>query len=201
MLSRTGIATETIATDAANQRLRIQGFVGRARPSPRSCQTPAERSGRLRFRVRERPSRRTSDSVSATSSGRCASTATGSGSREAEGYDLDEQMLAGLDRALEVTSPVEAAVADDHERRHEDRAACTSPGPKRRARLRRARNEIGFTHLSFFVDDVDRVAAHLAALGGEVLARQTRRQLGYEVVFVADPDGARVELMARPRRA
>ena len=54
-----------------------------------------------------------------------------------------------------------------------------------------SRGQIGFTHLSFFVDDVDRVAAKLAQLGGTILA-DTRAQLGYEVVFVADPDGARV---------
>jgi len=60
-----------------------------------------------------------------------------------------------------------------------------------------SRGSIGFTHLSFFVDDVDRVAAELAALGGEILTA-TRAQLGYEVVFVADPDGTRVELMAPP---
>ena len=36
-------------------------------------------------------------------------------------------------------------------------------------------------------------------LGGEVLAT-TRAQLGYEVVFVADPDGTRVELMAPPSK-
>ena len=60
-----------------------------------------------------------------------------------------------------------------------------------------ARNQIGFTHLSFFVDDVDATAARLAQLGGRVLD-ETRARLGYEVVFVADPDGARVELMGRP---
>ena len=62
------------------------------------------------------------------------------------------------------------------------------------------RNQLGFTHLSLAVDDVDRVAAHLAACGGTIL-RATRTTIRHpdgrrdEFVFVADPDGVRVELM------
>jgi catechol 2,3-dioxygenase-like lactoylglutathione lyase family enzyme len=62
------------------------------------------------------------------------------------------------------------------------------------------RNQRGFTHLSLAVDDVDRVAAHLVACGGRVLP-STRTSIRHadgrsdEFVFVADPDGLRVELM------
>jgi lactoylglutathione lyase len=56
------------------------------------------------------------------------------------------------------------------------------------------RNQLGLTHLSFFVDDVDDVAARLTDLGGTVQPR-TRAALGYDVLFFADPDGTRVELM------
>lgn len=62
------------------------------------------------------------------------------------------------------------------------------------------RNQLGFTHLSLAVDDVDRVAKHLAACGGTVLPA-TRTTIRHpdgrrdEFVFVADPDGVRVELM------
>ena len=62
------------------------------------------------------------------------------------------------------------------------------------------RNQLGFTHLSLAVDDVDRVARHLEACGGRVLPA-TRTTIRHpdgrrdEFVFVADPDGLRVELM------
>ena len=122
----------------------------------------------------------------------------GLGFAEAEGYDLDEQMLDGLDRALEVGAPVRlrSQMITNGELKIEllHFAAPVATGSPSTSRGR-----IGFTHLSFFVDDVDVVAARLASLGGEVLD-STRARLGYEVVFVADPDGTRVELMAPPRR-
>ena len=121
----------------------------------------------------------------------------GLGFEVAEVYDLDEQMLDGLDRALEVSAPVQlrSQMITNGSLKIEllhfgAPMAVGVPSP--------SRGQIGFTHLSFFVDDVDAVAARLAELGGTVLS-STRAQLGYEVVFVADPDGARVELMAPPR--
>ena len=120
----------------------------------------------------------------------------GLGFEQAEGYDLDDQMLDGIDRALEVSAPVKLRsqmikLGDlKIELLH-----FTEPRPTGAAST--TRGQIGFTHLSLFVDDVDAVAARLSALGGTVLGG-TRAQLGYEVVFVADPDGARVELMAPP---
>ena len=120
----------------------------------------------------------------------------GLGFTQAEGYDLDEQMLAGLDRALEVTSPVKlrSQMITNGEMKIE---LLHFAEPVAHGRSSASRGEIGFTHLSFFVDDVDEVAQRLAGLGGTILTG-TRAQLGYEVVFVADPDGARVELMAPP---
>ena len=107
-------------------------------------------------------------------------------------------MLDGLDRALEVSSPVKlrSQMITNGDLKIEllhyaEPNATGSPSA--------SRGQIGFTHLSFFVGDVDQVAAKLATLGGTILA-DTRAQLGYEVVFVADPDGARVELMAPPRK-
>jgi glyoxylase I family protein len=123
----------------------------------------------------------------------------GLGFTPAEGYDLDERMLDGLDRALEVSSPVQlrSQMITNGELKIEllhfsEPRPTGAPSP--------SRGQIGFTHLSFFVDDVDTVALHLATLGGEVLAT-TRARLGYEVVFVADPDGTRVELMAPPPKS
>lgn len=120
----------------------------------------------------------------------------GLGFAPAEGYDLDEQMLAGLDRALEVSGPVKlrSQMITNGEMKIE---LLHFAEPVAHGRPSTSRGEIGFTHLSFFVDDVDAVAQRLATLGGTILAG-TRAQLGYEVVFLADPDGARVELMAPP---
>jgi catechol 2,3-dioxygenase-like lactoylglutathione lyase family enzyme len=120
----------------------------------------------------------------------------GLGFTPAEGYDLDEQMLEGLERALEVTRPVKlrSQMITNGELKIE---LLHFAEPRPTGAPSASRGQIGFTHLSFFVDDVDTVALHLATLGGEVLAT-TRAQLGYEVVFVADPDGTRVELMAPP---
>ena len=56
------------------------------------------------------------------------------------------------------------------------------------------RNQVGFTHLSFYVDDVDTAAARLVECGGTVL-ENTRSNPGVDLVFLADPDGTRVELM------
>ena len=122
----------------------------------------------------------------------------GLGFERAEAYDLDDGMLDGLGRALEVGAAVKLRsqmITNGDlkiELLHFDEPRATGAAST-------ARNQIGFTHLSFFVDDVDETAARLARLGGRVLD-ETRARLGYEVVFVADPDGARVELMARPSR-
>lgn len=63
------------------------------------------------------------------------------------------------------------------------------------------RNQLGLTHLSFHVDDVDARARLLEELGGTTLP-ETRHGAGDEtmeqILFVADPDGTRVELMQIP---
>lgn len=63
------------------------------------------------------------------------------------------------------------------------------------------RNNLGLTHLSFHVDDVDARAELLESLGGTILP-ETRRGLGEgdteHILFVADPDGTRIELMTIP---
>lgn len=122
----------------------------------------------------------------------------GLGFTEAEGYDLNEQMLDGLDRALEVARPValRSQMITNGELKIE---LLYFAAPLAYGEPSNSRGQIGYTHLSFFVDDVDRVAKVLESMGGQILG-STRARLGYEVVFVADPDGARVELMAPPAR-
>jgi lactoylglutathione lyase len=60
-------------------------------------------------------------------------------------------------------------------------------------------NELGLTHLSLRVDDVEATATTVEALGGTVV-RTTRTSipLGHttlEFVYCTDPDGVRIELM------
>jgi catechol 2,3-dioxygenase-like lactoylglutathione lyase family enzyme len=67
---------------------------------------------------------------------------------------------------------------------------------------RRPMNQLGLTHLSMRVDDVDAVAEAVEALGGTVV-RQTRTTFDLagtplDFVYCTDPDGTRIELMRLP---
>lgn len=112
-----------------------------------------------------------------------------------DGYDLDSDAAPGLDRALEVPGPVSIrsqfiSLGDMRIEliRFHDRDAEGEPSSRRTQR--------GITHLSFWVDDVDATAARLVEHGGTLL-ETTRSNPGVELVFLADPDGVRVELMQR----
>jgi lactoylglutathione lyase len=64
---------------------------------------------------------------------------------------------------------------------------------------RRAVNQLGLTHLSFRVDDLNAVAAKVVELGGAIVeSSRTTIDFGgtpLEFVYCTDPDGVRVELM------
>jgi predicted enzyme related to lactoylglutathione lyase len=64
------------------------------------------------------------------------------------------------------------------------------------SRERRPMNQYGLTHLAFYVDDIDAVAAKVVANGGRAYPH-TRGEFenGVEIMYCTDPDGARVELM------
>ena len=63
------------------------------------------------------------------------------------------------------------------------------------------RNQLGLTHLSFSVDDVDAVVAKLVSLGGSVKPdTDTKFGGGGRLIFCADPDGTRVELVQYPQQ-
>jgi catechol 2,3-dioxygenase-like lactoylglutathione lyase family enzyme len=68
--------------------------------------------------------------------------------------------------------------------------------------VRRPMNQLGLTHLSLRVDDVDAVAATVESLGGTVVTgtRTTFDLPGHTLDFVycTDPDGVRIELMRLP---
>lgn len=60
------------------------------------------------------------------------------------------------------------------------------------------RNQLGLTHFSFVVDDVDESAARLVDCGGTIIEGTRSGQHDpdmVQIIFLADPDGTRVELM------
>lgn len=64
---------------------------------------------------------------------------------------------------------------------------------------RRPMNQLGFTHLSLRVADIEETAAAIAEHGGRVL-RETAldsREMG-AYLYCTDPDGTRIELMKLP---
>ena len=74
-----------------------------------------------------------------------------------------------------------------------------SPGAT--GRPSQARNQLGITHLSFYVDDIEGAIARVIAAGG-ILLPDTRfgedDPASIDIVFLTDPDGTRVELMQTP---
>ena len=68
--------------------------------------------------------------------------------------------------------------------------------------VRRPMNQLGLTHLSFRVDDVDVAASAIERAGGMVIdgTRTTLDVPGVSLDFVycTDPDGTRIELMRLP---
>ena len=69
----------------------------------------------------------------------------------------------------------------------------TTPAPT--GEPSRRRNQLGLTHLSFYVDDVDATAASLVAAGGTVIESTRTTNEGIDLLFLHDPDGVRIELM------
>lgn len=67
-------------------------------------------------------------------------------------------------------------------------------------RVPRPMNQLGLTHLSLRVDDLDAQLARLVEAGVEVLepTRIDLPEAGVKAVFVSDPDGTRIELVQQP---
>jgi len=115
-----------------------------------------------------------------------------------ETYELDSDVMVGLDRALEVgervvvTSQFISLGAVRIELLHYHSPAATgSPSA--------TRGQLGLSHLAFHVDDLAASVARLVECGGTVI-ESTRAELGVPLVFLHDPDGVRIELMQLPSR-
>ena len=59
-----------------------------------------------------------------------------------------------------------------------------------------SRNQLGLTHLSFSVDDIDEATVRLVRFGGTVIeSTRSTPENAIHIIFLADPDGTRIELM------
>ena len=77
---------------------------------------------------------------------------------------------------------------------HYDSPGCTGDGEPR------PMNQLGLTHLSLRVDDLDAMLAEIAAAGVRVL-RETRIEIPQartKAAFITDPDGTLIELVQQP---
>ena len=64
---------------------------------------------------------------------------------------------------------------------------------------RRPMNQLGMTHLSLVVDDIDKVATRIAAFGGQVHAETKVATPKGQLLFCTDPDGVRLELWQKAK--
>ena len=119
---------------------------------------------------------------------------------DALGFDVAESHAIGSEFAQLMDLP-DVAVTSQFIRKGTtaiELLAFSDPAPFG-DRGRRAVNQLGLTHLSFRVADVEAVAAMVVELGGAVVeSSRTTIDFGgtpLEFIYCTDPDGVRVELM------
>ena len=123
----------------------------------------------------------------------------GLGCQPAERYELDDASLPGLADALEVQRPaIVVSQMITHGALRIELLGWKAPTPI--GAPSQTRMQMGLTHLSFFVDDIDVSIERLVQFGGTLLPT-TRQSPGIDLVFLSDPDGTRVELMSAPSGA
>jgi catechol 2,3-dioxygenase-like lactoylglutathione lyase family enzyme len=118
----------------------------------------------------------------------------GLGFEVAEGYDIGDEVAHTLevDRGVVLRSQM-----IQHDGFKIELLGWTSPQPSGTPST--SRGQMGITHLSFDVVDLPAVERRLVELGGTVV-ESTRTELPFpggamHLLFLADPDGTRVELM------
>ncbi len=62
---------------------------------------------------------------------------------------------------------------------------------------RRPMNQLGLTHLSFTVDEIDAVVDRIVKHGGRALPHTKVKTPKGDLIFCTDPDGVRIELWQR----
>jgi catechol 2,3-dioxygenase-like lactoylglutathione lyase family enzyme len=118
----------------------------------------------------------------------------GLGFEVAEGYDVGDEVADTLEVPHGVVLRSQMIVKDGAKI---ELLGWTSPPVE--GRPSSTRNQLGLTHLSFEVEDLPAVEARLVELGAQVIeSTRTRIDLGdatLDLLFLADPDGTRIELM------
>jgi catechol 2,3-dioxygenase-like lactoylglutathione lyase family enzyme len=120
----------------------------------------------------------------------------GLGFEKVEGFELDNDSAPGLDRSLEVPGSVRVVsqfVQNDTMKI--ELLHFVEPGVHGTPSA--VRNQVGLTHLSFYVDDLEAATRRLVDHGATVI-EETRASPGIDLLFLADPDGVRIELMVLP---
>jgi catechol 2,3-dioxygenase-like lactoylglutathione lyase family enzyme len=120
----------------------------------------------------------------------------GLGFDQVEGFELDNDSAPGLDRSLEVPGRVRVVsqfVQNDTMKIE----LLHFVEPDVHGTPSAVRNQVGLTHLSFYVDDLEAATQRLVDHGATVI-EETRASPGIDLLFLADPDGVRVELMVPP---
>ncbi|HET6811416.1 MAG TPA: VOC family protein [Acidimicrobiales bacterium] len=115
---------------------------------------------------------------------------------EGLGFTPAEQHAIGNEFADTLEVPPDVVLASQFIRREGlsiELLHYSSPGATGRPSA--SRNQLGLTHLSFVVPDLDAAAARLEECGGTVIESTRTKGEGIYLLFVADPDGTRVELM------
>ena len=141
-------------------------------------------------------------SVSFSHSGLCVSDleaalrfyTEGLGFTVAEGYDVGDEVADTLEVPHGVSLRSQMIVKDGTKI---ELLGWTSPAVHDTPS--ETRNQLGLTHLSFEVQDMAAVEARLVALGATVIeSTRTHIDMGVatlDLLFLADPDGTRIELM------
>jgi lactoylglutathione lyase len=123
----------------------------------------------------------------------------GLGYEVAEGYDVGDEVADTLEVPHGVQLRSQMIVKDGTKL---ELLGWTSPAVVGTPST--ARNQLGLTHLSFDVDDLPAVEARLVALGATVIeSTRTHIDMGeatLDLLFLADPDGTRIELMETKTR-
>jgi catechol 2,3-dioxygenase-like lactoylglutathione lyase family enzyme len=118
----------------------------------------------------------------------------GLGFEVAEGYDIGDEVAATLEVSVGVR--LRSQMIRLGTTKIELLAWST---PEATGLPSHARNQLGFTHLSFQVTDMPAVEARLVEHGGTAIeSTRTHFDLGtmtIDLLFLADPDGTRIELM------
>lgn len=118
----------------------------------------------------------------------------GLGFEVAEGYDVGDEVADTLEVPRGVQLRSQMIVKDGTKI---ELLGWTSPPVE--GAPSSARNQLGLTHLSFEVEDLPAVEARLVASGATVIeSTRTHIDMGVatlDLLFLADPDGTRIELM------